>query len=236
MSPQVKTVRLPMPFRLGHVNCYLVETDHGHVLIDTGPASSRAILKRELESAGCRPETFRLIILTHGDFDHTGNAAYLRAKLGAPIAMHAGDLGMVQRGDMFAGRSKGNVLVRKLAPLLVRFGKSERFEPDLTLEEGDSLSGYGLDARVLSIPGHSSGSIGVLTAGGDLFCGDLLENISKPDLNSIMDDLVTANASVERLAKLDIHTVYPGHGEPFRIDLLFAQRQREREAGDSHLP
>jgi hydroxyacylglutathione hydrolase len=222
MTPTIKTIRLPMPFGLGEVNCYLVEGDQGQILIDTGPANSRALLERELVGAGCRPDTFRLILLTHGDFDHTGNAAYLRARFGAPIGMHTGDLGMVQRGDMFSGRSKGNVLLRMMAPLLFRFGKSQRFEPDLALQDGDSLSGYGLDAKVLSIPGHSSGSIGVLTAGGDLFCGDLLENMSKPDLNSIMDDPVAANASVEGLSELDIRTVYPGHGERFPIEQLRA--------------
>jgi hydroxyacylglutathione hydrolase len=224
MPPRIKMIRLPMPYRLGQVNSYLVETGHGHLLIDTGASSGRAVLERELESVGCRPETFRLIVLTHGDFDHAGNAAYLRARFGAPIAMHAGDLDMVKRGDMFAGRSKGNALVRKLAPILARFGKAERFEPDLTLEEGDSLSGYGLDARVLSLAGHSRGSIGILTAGGDLFCGDLLENLSKPDLNSIMDDPVTASVSIDRLSELGILTVYPGHGDPFPIDLLLAER------------
>jgi hydroxyacylglutathione hydrolase len=230
MSPRVRIIRVPMPYRLGQVNCYLVEGEQGHILIDTGSSNSRALLDRELEDAGCRLETFRLILLTHGDFDHTGNAAHLRARFGAPIAMHAGDLGMVQRGDMFAGRSKGNVLLRTMSPLLFRFGKSQRFEPDLTLQDGDSLSEYGLDAQVLSIPGHSSGSIGLLTAEGDLFCGDLLENLSKPDLNSIMDDLVAANASVDRLSKLDIVTVYPGHGEPFPLNLLLAERLVEQEA------
>jgi hydroxyacylglutathione hydrolase len=224
MSPGIRTIRLPMPYKLGRVNCYLVESGHDHILIDTGPSTSRGLLERELAGAGCRPETFRLILLTHGDFDHAGNAAYLRDRFGAPVAMHAGDLGMVSRGDMFAGRRRGNALVRKLAPILVRFGKAERFEPDLLLQDGASLSAYGLDAQVLSIAGHSSGSIGILTAEGDFFCGDLFENLSKPDLNSIMDDLDTANISVGRLAEMSIRTVYPGHGHPFPWDRLIGKR------------
>ena len=59
------------------------------------------------------------------------------------------------------------------------FGKSERFKPDFYIEEGYEFSEYGFDAKVLYIPGHSRGSIGILTAGGDLFCGDLLENTDK---------------------------------------------------------
>ena len=68
---------------------------------------------------------------------------------------------------------------------------------------------------MLHLPGHSAGSIGILTSAGDLFCGDLLENTRQPTLNSIMDDVPTAQASIERLKSLIVRTVYPGHGQPF---------------------
>jgi hydroxyacylglutathione hydrolase len=63
--------------------------------------------------------------------------------------------------------------------------------------------------------GHSKGSIGLLTADGDLFCGDLLANVGQPDLWSIIDDREAAHASVEKLKGIAINTVYPGHGQPF---------------------
>ena len=220
MPQGIRTIPLMLPYRLGTVNCYLVESDTGFVLIDTGGANMRAELEEELSSARCLPGSLRLIALTHGDFDHTGNCAYLRAKFGAPVGLHKDDSGMVERGDMFWNRESGNTLVRMIAPTLLRFPRSARFEPDLYIEDGTDLSAYGLDARVLSIPGHSKGSIGILTAAGDLFCGDLLENRDGPALNSIMDDPVAANASVEKLKRFEINTVYPGHGEPFPIGLL----------------
>ena len=82
------------------------------------------------------------------------------------------------------------------------------------------LSRYGSDAKVIHIPGHSKGSIGILTVGGDLICGDLLENTNKPSLNSTMDDLTAANISVEKLKSLKVNTVYPGHGKPFQMELF----------------
>jgi len=193
-------------------NCYLVKTDSGFILIDTGRASKRAKLEKELESAGCNPGNLKLIVLTHGDFDHTGNCAYLRQKFGTKIAMHHYDSGMVERGDMFWNRKTGNIIIRIIVNTLFRIRK---FKPDLTIDEGYDLSEYGLDAKVLYLPGHSKGSIGILTAGGNLFCGDLLVNRDKPDLNSIIDDSAEANSSVEKLKSLRINTVYPGHGKPF---------------------
>ncbi len=218
MPQEIKTISLPLPYKLGSVNCYLIKTDTGDILIDTGSSKGRTDLEKELESAGCQSGHLKLIVLTHGDFDHTANAAYLREKFGTRIAMHHDDSGMVERGNMFWNRKKGNILFRMIAPILFRFSKSDRFKPDLYINEGFALSEYGFDAQVLHIPGHSKGSIGLLTTGGDLFCGDLLENDDKPALNSIMDDLTAANASVEKLKSLEINTVYPGHGKPFPMD------------------
>jgi glyoxylase-like metal-dependent hydrolase (beta-lactamase superfamily II) len=220
MPQEIKTISVPLPYRLGSVNCYLAKTDTGYVLIDTGCTKRRTDLVKELESAGCKPGNLQVIILTHGDFDHSGNAAFLRKIFGARILMHRDDSGMVERGNMYWNRNKSNILIRTMAPVFFRFGKSERFKPDSYVEDGEDLSGNSLDARVLHIPGHSKGSIGILTSGGELFCGDLLENRHKPKLNSLMDDLATANTSVEKLSKLGIRTVYPGHGKPFAMDVF----------------
>jgi len=232
MQQEIKTISLLLPYHLGSVNCHLIETDTGYILIDTGGSNKRTDLEKEVESAGCQPGYLRLIVLTHGDFDHTGNAAYLRKKFGTKIAMHYDDSGMVERGDMTWNRKakpdKFSIIFKimsKIIPLFVKPGKFDVFKPDLTIDEGYDLSVYGFDARVLHIPGHSKGSIGILTTGGDLFCGDLLYNIfGKPGVRFI-DDLADFNASVEKLKSLGINTVYPGHGKPFPME-RFLKRNR----------
>jgi glyoxylase-like metal-dependent hydrolase (beta-lactamase superfamily II) len=229
----IKTIGLPLPFRLGIVNCYLIDTKSGFILIDTGASNSRADLESELESAGCTPGELKLIIITHGDFDHTGNAAYLRKTFGAKIGMHPHDAGMAEHGDMFWNRKSGNFLIRTLAGPLFGFGKSKRFRPNIHIEDGCDLSEYGFDAEVISIPGHSKGSIGILTSGGDLFCGDLLENTKEPGLNSIMDDTEAADVSIEKLKGLKIKTIYPGHGEPFPMELIVKDQNQNNPGGRS---
>jgi hydroxyacylglutathione hydrolase len=202
------------------VNCYLLHTDAGFFLIDTGSSSARKQLLKELANAGCIPGSLRLVLLTHGDFDHTGNAAFLRSSFGVKLAMHRADSGMGESGDMFENRKKPNVLIRSLIPLFTGFGRDEQFSPDLLLDDGYDLSPLGLDARVLSLPGHSKGSIGVLTAEGDLFCGDLFENTKGPALNSLMDDPDAAKVSLAVVQTYKIRFIYPGHGEPFALELL----------------
>ncbi len=180
--------------------------------------NQRSTIETKLRNAGCHSENLKLIILIHGDIDHCGNAAYFRQKFGTKIAMHHADLGMVERGDMFWNRRKPNIFIKIIFSLLFRLDRSDRFKPDLYLKDGDTLAEYGLDARILELPGHSKGSIGVLLANKNLFCGDLLGNIDKPKLWSIIDDPSAASASVEKLKNSGINTVYPGHGKPFLME------------------
>jgi glyoxylase-like metal-dependent hydrolase (beta-lactamase superfamily II) len=190
----------------------LLKAEGGCLLIDTGCSSGRKELEKEL--AECAGE-LKLIVLTHGDFDHTGNAADLRRKFGAKIAMHHGDAGIVERGDILAGRKKSNFFFRLLARAIFSFSRAKRFKPDFYLEDGDDLAEYGFEAKVVHIPGHSSGSIGILTPGGDFFGGDLVIIKKRPERNRIIDDSAAAEASIKKLKSLKIKTVYPGHGRPF---------------------
>lgn len=220
MASAITTITLALPFHLGSVNCYLLKTAAGYILIDTGGTNQRAALEQALREAGCQPGLLKLIILTHGDFDHTGNAAYLRQKFNAPVALHPADLGMLERGDMFASRRHANPIFKAIAPVMFGFSQSNCMTPDLELTEEFDLAAFGLTAQVISLPGHSRGSIGLLTFDGELFAGDLLENTKQPALNSIMDDRAAAQASVEKLKHLNVTMVYPGHGQPFRLAAL----------------
>ncbi len=221
MIQQIIPIRLPLLLKLSHVYSYLVRTEAGFFLVDTGMTNARQQLENSIEHFCTQPGDLKLIILTHGDFDHTGNARYLREKFKARIAMHKDDAGMLENGDMFWNRKINNNLLKTLMPIFIRFGEKEECSPDLLLADGDSLIDYGLDAQVLNTPGHSSGSLCILTDSGDLFCGDLFSNSSnKPVLNPMMYDKPAGNASFERLKAFSIKMVYPGHGTPFPWNAL----------------
>jgi glyoxylase-like metal-dependent hydrolase (beta-lactamase superfamily II) len=217
-------------------NCYLVETGEGFVLIDSGWSTERAELTRDLEAAGCLPGRLQLVVLTHGDIDHAGNCAYLREAYGAAIAMHPGDVDLVARGmeprREWGSRLLGVIMggVASLSHRDVSMADFERFSPDVLVEEGNSLSPYGFEAQVLHTPGHTRGSICVLTAGGDLFSGDTLMNARRwLLLGSLAEDHEALVASLDRLLDLPVETVYPGHLKPFAM----AQYARKNRSGRS---
>ncbi len=215
MTSEIKTMS-------AMANCYLVGVAGGNfILVDTGYSLFRGSIERALMAAGCRAGNLNLIILTHGDMDHSGNGAYLRRKFGAKIAMHQEDAGMVERGDMSWNR-KTNRVIRFLFNLpLVRLNKRDRFTPDLYLADGQDLSSYGWPGtKVFNLPGHSRGSLCLLTSDSELFCGDLLINNGIPSLNSIIDDHEAANTSLQKLKGMSIGNVYLGHGRAFRFAQL----------------
>ncbi len=180
-----------------------------------------------MQRAGCTPgdrttSNLRLIILTHGDFDHSGNAAALRDQYGTPVAMHPGDLENVKTGDMFHNKKVAPITKAIINFLFKLTGMSDFrvFTSDLLLEDGQDLSDYGWNARAIHLPGHSKGSIGILSADGDLFCGDEFENTKKPVINSLGDDSKQMQQSAQKLAHFSVKTVYPGHGNPFLFSEL----------------
>lgn len=207
-----------IPIRLSVANCYLLKTGTGCVLVDTGFSWHRRALRRALDGARCNPGNLKLIVITHGDLDHTGNCIWLKKRYGAAVAMHPAEARAVERGNMFLGRkNRPNAIVRSLGPVAGLLF-SRRFTPQVLLNDGDDLSAYGLDARILHLPGHSLGSIGVLTAEGQFFCGDLLTTKNgKPAKGQLVDDAPQMDKSIERLKSLRIEMVYPGHGRPFTM-------------------
>jgi hydroxyacylglutathione hydrolase len=221
MIEQIIPINLPLPIKLSSVNCYLVRTSDGFFLVDTGMTNARRQLESALVHFCTQPGDLKLILITHGDFDHTGNARYLRDKFGSRIAMHTDDAPMLEKGDMLWKRKVKSKLLMKLMPMVIRLGESNQCAPDVLLSDGDSLADFGLDAQILNTPGHSSGSICLLTSSGDLFCGDLLTNSSgTPRLNSMMYDQPAGDASLARLKNQSIKMVYPGHGKPFPWESL----------------
>jgi glyoxylase-like metal-dependent hydrolase (beta-lactamase superfamily II) len=216
MNEKIKIIEL------GFVNAFLVRTKDGFVLIDTGLAQQWEKLEIELKSAGCLPDKLKLVVITHGDFDHTGNCAKLQEKHKAKIAIHQADACMVENG-VFLNRKIRTlfgriiILLSKLRNQKVSFHK---FKPDIFLTDGQSLEEYGFNAKIIHIPGHTKGSIGILTNEGDLFVGDTLVNSKRPDIAIFIDNFQELKNSVGKLKKMNIKEIYPGHGKPFLLQQL----------------
>jgi hydroxyacylglutathione hydrolase len=204
-----------IPILTGIANFYLLRGSGGFALVDCGSVLNRGRLRRALREAGCRPGDLKLVIVTHADFDHTGNADWLQRMFHAPVLVHRAELPAVS-GNMFDSRTRPVGRFVRGAMRVLGWLFARRFKPDIVIDGETDLGDYGLEARIVLILGHTQGSIGVLTSKGDLCCGDLLNNSKgTPVKNWLVDVPEDMDASVAKLDALGVRTVYPGHGQPF---------------------
>ncbi|MGI9356851.1 MAG: MBL fold metallo-hydrolase [Rhizobiaceae bacterium] len=71
VAPGILWARLPLPFRLDHVNVYFIEDDHGWAIMDCGIANAetRAIWRALLDGP-LRGQVITKVIVTHFHPDH----------------------------------------------------------------------------------------------------------------------------------------------------------------------
>lgn len=224
-----------IPIDLGGVNSYLITVENGYVLVDTGGHltldktfdNRRKKLLDALAAEGCTEGNLRLILLTHGDNDHVANAAYISKAFNAPIALHPGDLELVENPTLdvlMASFQYRSVLLKLVFRLMKKkiaritqktLEDFDPFKPDVLLSEGTSLKDYGLEGTIIHLPGHTPGSIGLLLPNGSLLAGDTFANNGKPSAAPNAMNFNSLFSSIASIRNQEIKTVYPGHGRPF---------------------
>jgi glyoxylase-like metal-dependent hydrolase (beta-lactamase superfamily II) len=194
-------------------------------LVDGGVAGSLGRIERGLAALGRSLADVRRVVVTHGHPDHAGAAADLEAT-GAEIFMHRADFERLQVGirDALRRPSRGRLFSSVVRP-------PTKIHP---LEDGDVLPVLG-GLRVVHTPGHTPGSV-CLYAPRDrlLFTGDALQVqrgrvIFASRLYS--DDYAAAQASVRRMAALDVRTIVFAHYPPLSEGANEALAALAREAG-----
>jgi hydroxyacylglutathione hydrolase len=178
-------------------NCFLARPaggDHA-VIVDPGEEAPRL-----LEAIASERLTLDAILLTHTHFDHVGAVAPLARATGAPVYCPAIEVAILQ--DIMA-----------FVPW-PGFGPFESWDPEHTVQGGETLELAGLTIDVLFTPGHSPGHVTYAVRGERaLFSGDVLFEGSVGRVDLPGGDWPTLLGSIATLLdRFDDETVvYPGH-------------------------
>jgi glyoxylase-like metal-dependent hydrolase (beta-lactamase superfamily II) len=234
---------IPTPFRVGRVNCYLVEDDP-LTLFDCGPNSGKALdeLEQALAAHGRRVEDLERIVITHQHIDHLGLVGILARRSGAEVCTldvlapvveeHAA---AAERDDELAealmlrhGIPRDVVIaLRAMSQAYRGWGGSAPVARRLA--DGAELAWAGRRMRVLHRPGHSpSDTVFLDEASGVAIGGDhLIAHISSNPLISRPlggrsgepgsgrpRALLTYLASLRETRAMPIERILPGHGDP----------------------
>ena len=191
-------------------NLFLViEKASDKTLIIDGPPDSFEATVNAIEERGLEPE---LLVVTHGHWDHIGDADALRRKYGVPLLVH--DLDRHKLEDPSYGDIQG-------------------FSPDRLIAEGDEVRLGDVTFQVLHTPGHSPGQVSLYSAaerillGGDTLFPGGYGTIEIPDASA--EQTV---ATMRRLLELPDETVvYPGHGLTTTVGAERHWMQRVAETG-----
>jgi hydroxyacylglutathione hydrolase len=206
----------------GATNCYLLRGPGGTVLIDPGPPRGAEKVLATAQANGIEPREISLILVSHGHLDHYGAAPEVKGWCGAPVAAFRTEPAFSQdrRNALPPAQTVRGSLVRAAYLMLSPMAHFAALEADLLLDDGAELSPFGVDARVVLVPGHSPGSLAVLTSDGDAFVGDLFVNYTVPSKPLYLSDPEAWQESCERIRAFGPRMVYVGHGEPFAGDKL----------------
>jgi glyoxylase-like metal-dependent hydrolase (beta-lactamase superfamily II) len=248
----IHTLRIPTPFMVGRVNCYLIE-DEPLTLVDTGPNSGKALdeLEHQLADHGHEIEDLELVILTHQHIDHIGLVEIIASRSGADVA--AIDVAVpflenfgedAERDDEFAGRL---MLSHGISPDVVtalqsvsRSFRAWGARPKVTrpLHDGETLALRDRALEVQHRPGHSPSDTLLWDADRRiLFAADhLLAHISSNALITRPLDgsdqrtqaLVSYFESMRKTRELPAEIVLTGHGEPVTDHVALIDDRIER--------
>lgn len=92
VAPGIRWIRMPMPFRLDHINVYLVRADGGWLIVDTGLNNKATqALWRNVFAQLPPDEPIVGVLCTHSHTDHAGLLGWLVDSLRVPAYMSLGD-------------------------------------------------------------------------------------------------------------------------------------------------
>ncbi|MFO7668063.1 MAG: MBL fold metallo-hydrolase [Bacteroidales bacterium] len=216
-----------IPFQSGINTCYIIK-DRGAILIDGGSFNKVGLFSKTLSENNIKPDEIKLIVLTHGDFDHVGGTKELKELTWADVAIHEKDRKNLEEGIFHWPKGVtpwGRITIALFKPILKNQMSFPLVKADLVVGDRDySLAEYGIEGSIVYTPGHTPGSISVLLDSGEAFIGCLIHNkapfVLRPSLPIYAQDILLVKESLRMVVNRGAKVLYPGHGKPVPVQKI----------------
>ncbi len=238
VAPGILWARLSLPFRLNHVNVWLLEENDGWTVIDCGAAGETTEAAWQTLHAGpMGGKPVRGLIGTHGHTDHVGISTWFVEKFDTSLTMtlaewQSASLRYIRTRerpeqhvlDFYTNHGCDSETLERFASGRQAHGIRIGQQPGrfVRMREGDMLTAGGRKWQVIVGGGHADEHASLYCADDNiLIAGDqILQRITpvvgvfpdQPDAHPLRDYL----ESLPRFAALDnAALVLPSHGLPF---------------------
>ncbi len=189
----IKVIRVPVGVM--QTNCYILKYPNSRDAIVIDPGDDLTLIQDALHRAD---GVCRLILLTHGHFDHILAAGDLRG-YNIPVAIHEKDAHMLTERDMFSA--------------IIPYDPRPFDAPEYVFTKEGEYSVAGFDFYVIPTPGHTPGSVCYVFE-GNMFTGDTLfkNSIGRTDFGGNEADLMRSLRTLRDIP--GDYDIYPGHDSP----------------------
>ena len=215
-------------------NVYVIRTDNGSILVDAGCYRNKTGLLAEFIQMGVDPKEIKLIVLTHGHFDHAGNMSVAKELTHAPVICHVDAAKYLADGTRpeYCPRGEWGVMFAQGiadSPEDVPHG----VEAEITFEEEYDLHPLGYPGKLVHTPGHCASSVSLIMDSGEAFVGDTIIANPFEDGHAVAallaDDIGALKKSMKVLTE-SAKVFYTGHADG-PLDLADVIRAKEMLEG-----
>lgn len=244
----IQRVKVDLPFRLNHVNCFMAEGEAGWTIIDGGLNNAYT---NKLWEEQIRGKEITDLFVTHYHPDHFGHAGKLQEMTNARVSMTKVDseTAFTAWTDAYINNlhehyETAGIPIEAANQMVVNTAEfKQQITPYPTIdhyfEEGEKVRIGHYAYEVMITPGHAEGMVCFYNAeksvllSADHILPKITPNISywfHGDPNPLKSYL----SSIKDMKKLDVDYVIPSHGEPFhgannRIDELLVHHEERLE-------
>lgn len=208
-----RVIRIPLRV----ANSYLV-IGRRTIIVDTGdPGYSQRILNA-VQTNDLKKSDITMIFLTHGHIDHFGSVYELKRLLDVPVAIQRIDEPYLLEGIQ-APLYPRNAAARLIKAVGKNMQVKKRYDlqAELVFDDELDLQDFGVDARLISTPGHTLGSASLVLPDGIAMVGDLLIHkhflFGEPCPPPFLHDEGKHTESMRKLIDMGVVKFLPGHGQ-----------------------
>lgn len=202
-----------------NVGCYLLDSGDGLILIDTAFPQTVYQLFESIRKVGFDPRDIKIILLTHGHYDHCGGMKKVKE---------------YTKAEVYAGKEDLFILQDRHDMLYCFDLEYEEFAIDHFYEENVPIQLGNISITPVHTPGHTPGTYSLFfeleEAGRSYRCG-LQGGLG---LNTLTDDYIKASGqplqvrrdyldSLQKIENYPIDVVIPSH--PNQASLFEKQKQ-----------